>query len=38
MPTFILGAGFNVDAAAEARRDHTDHGYPLVGDVAAPLF
>ena len=37
MPTFILGAGFNVDAASEAGPTHSE-GYPLVGDLARDCF
>ncbi len=38
MPTFILGAGFNVDAAAEAGRQQSEYGYPLVGDTLRLCF
>lgn len=45
MPTFILGAGFNVDAADEARPvfgeplyEGIDCGYPLVGETARLCF
>ena len=44
MPTFILGAGFNVDATAEARRlcdgqrYQIDCSYPLVGDTLRLCF
>lgn len=38
MPTFILGAGFNVDAAGEAGRQQHDSGYPLVGDMLRLCF
>ena len=48
MPTFILGAGFNVDATAEAGpifgeslyigRYQIECGYPLVGDTLRMCF
>ena len=38
MPTFILGAGFNADAAEEAGRQQHDSGYPLVGDTLRLCF
>lgn len=38
MPTFILGAGFNADAAGEAGRQQYDSGYPLVGDTLRLCF
>jgi hypothetical protein len=38
MATFILGAGFNVDAATEAGRQQHDSGYPLVGDTLRLCF
>lgn len=38
MPTFILGAGFNADAAREAGRQQTDSGYPLVADTLRLCF
>jgi hypothetical protein len=38
MVTFILGAGFNADAAAEAGRQQHDSGYPLVGDTLRLCF
>ena len=38
MPTFILGAGFNADAAGEAGHQQLDHGYPLVGDTLRLCF
>lgn len=38
MPTFILGAGFDADAAAEAGRQQHDFGYPLVGDTLRLCF
>jgi hypothetical protein len=38
MPTFILGAGFNADAAGEAGRQQHDSGYPLVGDTLRLCF
>ena len=38
MPTFILGAGFNADAAGEAGRQQQDSGYPLVGDTLRLCF
>lgn len=37
-PTFILGAGFNADAAGEAGRQQHDSGYPLVGDMLRLCF
>ena len=38
MPTFILGAGFNADAAEEAGRCQIDSGYPLVADTLRLCF
>ena len=38
MPTFIIGAGFNADAAAEAGLQQTDSGYPLVADTLHLCF
>ncbi len=38
MAAFILGAGFNADAAAEAGRQPHDSGYPLVGDMLRLCF
>ena len=38
MPTFILGAGFNADAAGEAGRQQPDSGYPLVADTLRLCF
>jgi hypothetical protein len=38
MATFILGAGFNADAAAEAGCQQRDSGYPLVGDTLRLCF
>ena len=45
MPTFILGAGFNLDATSEAGpifgeslHDQIDCGYPLVGDALRLCF
>jgi len=38
MPTFIIGAGFNADAAGEAGRQQPDSGYPLVGDTLRLCF
>jgi hypothetical protein len=38
MPTFVLGAGFNADAAAEVGRQQSEYGYPLVGDTLRLCF
>jgi hypothetical protein len=38
MPTFVLGAGFNADAAGEAGRQQLDSGYPLVSDTLRLCF
>jgi hypothetical protein len=38
MPTFIIGAGFNANAAEEAGRQQLESGYPLVGDTLRLCF
>ena len=38
MPTFILGAGFNADAQAEAGLCGLENGYPLIGEMARLCF